>query len=157
MKWLLLILVIAAACGAYYYYWHPSEPVRYTNNEVYLTRYASIMIPGGGVYGFPPGTKFTIDSSRRPVPGQIFVTDGTHQLAVEPDALTRNPSLAQEAANEDQQYQAQAAAGAAAMKAHVAKVEAEAQAKRAQDIDRMNALQHGAAHSPTPPPPRPVR
>ena len=151
MKWLLLVVLLVAAAGAYYYL-RVYEPVRYTSNEVYLTRYASVMIPGGGVYGFPPGTKLTIDASRHPVPGRIFVTDGVHQLAVEPDALTRNPHLAEEAASEDSQVQAQAVAGAAVAKAHVAKAEADAQANRAQDIERLNAKQNGRVYVPTPTP-----
>ncbi len=112
MKWLLvLVLVLALAAGGAYYYFQLNPPERYSTNEVYLTRYASVMIPGGGVYGFPPGTKLLLDSSRRASPGTVAVTDGTHKMDVETEALTRNPKIAQELADADRQGQTQAVAG----------------------------------------------
>ncbi len=157
MKWLLvLLLLLALAVGGAYYYFQLSPPERYSGNEVYLTRYASVVIPGGGVYGFPPGTKLLLDSSRRASPGAVAVTDGKHKMDVETDALTRNPKIAQELADADRQGQSQAVAGVAAAKAHVTKVEADAQMARARDIDRLNSKQRGMSPSPTPIP-TPIR
>lgn len=127
--------------------------VRYTNNEVYLTRYASITIPGGGIYGFSPGTKFIIDPTRHSLPDKVFVTDGVHQLAIEPDALTRNPERARALASSDQQGQAMSAAAVQAAKSHVSQVERDAQLSRAHDVELMNARQRLGG---TPVPPKPV-
>ena len=158
MKWLLVLLVVLAlAAGGVYYYFQLNPPERYSTNEVYLTRYASVMIPGGGVYGFPPGTKLLLDSSRRASPGMVAVTDGTRRMDVEAEALTRNPKTAQEIADADRQGQTQAVAGVAAAKAHVARVESEAQMARARDVDRLNAKQRGVIlPPPTPTPATPV-
>lgn len=159
MKWLLaLLLVLALAAGGAYYYFQLNPPERYSTNEVYLTRYVSVAIPGGGVYGYPPGTKLLLDPSRRAAPGTVAVTDGKRKMDVETDALTRNPKIAQELADADRQGQTQAIAGVAAVKAHVTKVEADAQMARARDIERLNAEQRGvnpAALTPTPTPARP--
>ena len=71
MKWLLvLLLVLALGAGGVYYYFQLNPPERYSTNEVYLTRYASVVIPGGGVYGFPPGTRLLLDPSRRASPAR---------------------------------------------------------------------------------------
>ena len=86
----------------------------------------------------------------------MAVTDGTHKMDVETEALTRNPKIAQELADADRQGQTQAVAGVAAAKAHVAKVESDAQMARAKDIDRLNARQRGVILSPTPTPATPV-
>ena len=166
MKRLLIVLLFLAVAGggAYYYFrqFQVSEPVRYSNENVYLTRYASIVTPSG-VYGFDPGTQLVLQPARRASPGMVCVTDGTHQLEVAPESLTRNPDVARQAANDDHAAQAQAAAGVAAAKAHVVKVENDAQLARARDMDRLNALQRGVMSSatpspfPTPPPPLPPR
>ena len=157
MKRLLaLFLVLALAAGGAYYYFQLNPPERYSTNEVYLTRYASVVIPGGGVYGFPPGTRLLLDPSRRALPGTVAVTDGTHKMDVETEALTRNPKIAQELADADRQGQTQAVAGVAAAKAHVARVESEAQMARAKDMDRLNARQRGVILPPTPTPATPV-
>ena len=154
MKWLLVLVLLALAAGGVYYYFQLYPPQRYSTNEVYLTRYASVVIPGGGVYGFPPGTKLMLDPARRASPGTVAVTDGKHKMDVETDALTRNPKIAQELADADRDGQTQAVVGVAAAKAHVAKVESEAQMARARDMDRLNAKQRGITLSPTPVPRR---
>ena len=153
--WLALVLLIALAGGAYYYYlyFEVSEPVRYSNDDVYLTRYASIVTPSG-VYGFTPGTKLVLEPGRRASPGMVCVSDGKYQLEVAPDALTRNPAVAQQYAEADRNGQTEAVAGVAAMKAHVAKIEADAQAARTRDVERLNAQQRGVIYSPTPTPVR---
>ncbi len=139
IKWLLGPFVIAGFCIGFHFL-SIEAPVRYTNNEVYLTRYASITTPGG-VYGFAPGTKFTVDTARTPVPDKVFVTDGLHELAIEPDALTHNPERARAMSSADQAGQVQSAAAVAAEKAHVSKVERDAQLSRARDIEMLNTEQ----------------
>ena len=151
MRRFLPILVLAGLIGGAYYYFQLNPPVHYSSNEVYLTRYASVMTPTG-VYGFSPGTKFSLDSTRHGVPGTVAVTDGKYRLDVETDALTRNPKVAEELAATDQQGQTQAVAGVAAAKQHVARVESDAQMARARDVDRLNAKQRGIILSPTPTP-----
>ena len=151
MRRFLPILVLAALAGGAYYYFQLNPPVHYATNEVYLTRYASVMTPTG-VYGFPPGTMFSLDSNRHGVPGTVAVTDGRHRLDVATDALTRNPKIAEELAAADQQGQTQAVAGVAAAKQHVAKVEADAQMARARDVDRLNAKQRSIILPPAPTP-----
>ena len=137
-RWWLLLVVAVAGAAYYFLYFNPVS--RVSTNEVYLKRYASVMTTTG-VYGFPPGTKLTLEPTRQVPPGTVAVTDGTHEIAVEPDALTRNPELAQQLADADQQGQTQAKAGVNAMKAHVSKVESDAQLARARDVERMNELQ----------------
>ena len=153
--WLLLILLVA---GGGYYLWYYGLPLRAQTNEVYLTRYASIMTPSG-VYGFAPGTKATLDPTRQVPAGTVAVTDGKHELALDPDALTHNAELAQQYADADQQGQVQAAATAKAAKAHVIQAENQAQLKRAQDMDRLYAKYPARTLStPTPKPtPAPTR
>ena len=137
-RWWLLVVVAIAGAAYYFLYFNPIS--RAPTNEVYLKRYASVSLPGG-VYGFPPGTKLTLEPTRPVAPGLVAVTDGTHEIAVEPEALTRNAELAQQIAAEDQQGQVQAKQGVNAMKAHVTQVERDAQLARARDIDRINDLQ----------------
>lgn len=160
--WLILALLLVVGGAASYYYlnFEVSEPVLYSNDEVYLTRYASVVMPSG-VYGFSPGTKLLLLPARRASPGMVSVTDGKYNLEVAPDALTRNPAIAQQYADADRSGQKQAAAGVAAEKARVIKVEADAQLARARDIERLNAVQRSAVPkstlTPTPTPPTLVR
>ena len=154
-KWLLLPLVAAVIFGLGHFL-TLGEVVRYQNNEVYLLRYASIVTPGGGVYGFAPGTRLTVDPTRRPSPDTVFVTDGTHGLAIDPYALTHDPDRARALAVGDQQAQALSAAAIIAEKARIKKAENDAQLSRARDIDRLNAQQRGGLPPPPPPPPTPT-
>ena len=161
MKWLwpLLFLAVIFVLSRFLTL---EEPVRYTSHEVYLTRYASITTPGG-VYGFAPGTKLTLDPTRRTLPDKVFVTDGTHGMEIEPDALTHDPDRARALAASDQQGQASAAAAVVAEKTHVANAERAAQLSRAHDIEMLNAKQNhvtaplSTPHPPTPTPTPPLR
>ena len=137
-RWWLLGIILIAGAAYYFLYFNPIS--RASTNEVYLRRYASITLPSG-VYGFPPGTKLTLEPTRPVGPGLVAVTDGSHEMALEPEALTRNAELAQQLAAADQQGQVQLKADANAMKAHVIQVERDAQLARARDVERMNELQ----------------
>ena len=64
-RWWLFLLLLLVAGGVYYVpVLSTLAPCALHTDEVYLTRYASIMTPGG-VYGFAPGTKFTLEPTRR--------------------------------------------------------------------------------------------
>ena len=156
-KWL-WPLPVAAALFAFFHFLPFEEPVRYTNNVVYLTRYASIMTQSG-VFGFPPGTRFTVDPSRHPTPVTVLVTDGTHELAIEPDALTHDPERARELATSDEQLQAVSAAAVTAEKKRVIKAESDAQLSRVRDLDLLNSGQRPGVPraGAVPPAPRPLQ
>ena len=107
-RWWLLGIILIAGAAYYFLYFNPIS--RVSTNEVYLRRYASITLPSG-VYGFPPGTKLTLEPTRPVGPGLVAVTDGSHEMALEPEALTRNAELAQQLAAADQQGQVAAESG----------------------------------------------